>query len=748
MDAHSKLRTYLTDPYKLQGANFIACFLVLIMLYSIGLLGDPRGKIRPVLSDFPFSVDTFNSLSALKMQFVTHAHKDHLQDIQKYPSVKSIWCTPRTKGLITSKYPKLLIQNLTFVTIEVGDDMELTHAPSWRVCILDSNHCPGSVMYLFYGPPGCTILHTGDCRFTPELLKGVESELDRVGRKSIDLLYLDCTFADKALVFPPLQVSLHAVVDLIQSELERGQVEHFYIACEMLGTEEVIEALHSSLGLPLHLSTPLQAASGDVTCRAGAPVSNIAASVSRTFKTRELQVERYNELLSLLPKGMLITDDGRSRDCADRSISTPLHLIGGDSMVDFTIHLNKVHPKGSFMVIKPSAQKIVLAQARGCVSARHGCHVDPAISQPAAPHTSSCVLQQGDTVGLWHVLYSRHSSQEELRVAMSTLRPRAMLPFSGNAPAELLALALSPEPSFVLDAIQSTLTGIEGICMNIKEMVNKRDGVAESHHRKRISLEIQCSEARNTQNSCTVLGQSDTSVKEDGLHYGAQSIVPLPKYERGGKKRCFWSLSSILQQDEMNVPALACSGQHAAVPDNETELCLSSAGQSSAGYLMQNAPDSAMVSIQPDGEEGKRVLFHHSALQVDRESDCVSKVEILHHCSESCDLSTGKENISDESSGADLACTVPYLEGNPHILEGKAPIQSSGAVEADVEASSTDMPCTRADPHTVDQNDMQRVYMMKHSLGADSNVQVYVSAILNSSSDKMAKIQKLLQKLS
>jgi hypothetical protein len=77
------------------------------------------------------------------------------------------------QSLFTFKYTKMLHQGITFVTIEVGEDLELPYSPGWRVIELDSNHCRGSVMQLFYGVPGCTILHTSDCRFTSELLKEV-----------------------------------------------------------------------------------------------------------------------------------------------------------------------------------------------------------------------------------------------------------------------------------------------------------------------------------------------------------------------------------------------------------------------------------------------------------------------------------------------------------------------------------------------------------------------------------------------
>ncbi len=70
------------------------------------------------------------------------------------------------------KYPELQRHRERFHTFCIGDDFELPGG-AWQVSVLDANHCPGAAMLLFYGPPGCTILHTGDCRLTADVLEQV-----------------------------------------------------------------------------------------------------------------------------------------------------------------------------------------------------------------------------------------------------------------------------------------------------------------------------------------------------------------------------------------------------------------------------------------------------------------------------------------------------------------------------------------------------------------------------------------------
>ncbi len=72
------------------------------MSKSFRLLGNSKGNGQPVLEDFPFSVDTFLPSTAHKLQFVSHAHKDHLINIQQHLSNRAIWCTDLTKVWLSS----------------------------------------------------------------------------------------------------------------------------------------------------------------------------------------------------------------------------------------------------------------------------------------------------------------------------------------------------------------------------------------------------------------------------------------------------------------------------------------------------------------------------------------------------------------------------------------------------------------------------------------------------------------------
>ncbi|XP_058394828.1 5' exonuclease Apollo isoform X2 [Diceros bicornis minor] len=102
------------------------------------------------------------------------------------------------------------------------------------VTLIDANHCPGSVMFLFEGYFG-TILYTGDFRYTPSMLK--EPAL-RLG-KQIHTLYLDNTNCNPALVLPSQQEAARQIVKLIRKHPQHN----IKIGLYSLGKESLLEQL-------------------------------------------------------------------------------------------------------------------------------------------------------------------------------------------------------------------------------------------------------------------------------------------------------------------------------------------------------------------------------------------------------------------------------------------------------------------------------------------------------------------------
>ena len=74
-----------------------------------------------------------------------------------------------------------------------------------EVTLVDANHCPGAVQFLFRLPSGERYVHCGDMRFSPKLL---DSPL-LAAYRNCTAVYLDTTYCNPRFTFPP-QASPHS----------------------------------------------------------------------------------------------------------------------------------------------------------------------------------------------------------------------------------------------------------------------------------------------------------------------------------------------------------------------------------------------------------------------------------------------------------------------------------------------------------------------------------------------------------
>lgn len=89
------------------------------------------------------------------------------------------------------------------------------------VTLLDANHCPGAVMFLFQVGKR-QILHVGDFRWNREVMLGQGSPLkDFVSERTVlDDLFLDTTYCDPKYALPSQVETIEAIQSLFQKELD------------------------------------------------------------------------------------------------------------------------------------------------------------------------------------------------------------------------------------------------------------------------------------------------------------------------------------------------------------------------------------------------------------------------------------------------------------------------------------------------------------------------------------------------
>lgn len=399
----------------------------------------------------PFSVDTWTPSSKRKRHhFLTHAHKDHAQGISAHASFP-IYSTLFTRTLIRRYYPQVDVS--IFVGIEIGQSLAVEDPyGDFTVTAVDANHCPGAVMFLFEGNFG-NILHTGDCRLTPECLQNLpEKYIGKKGKEPrcpLDYIFLDCTFGQFRSKMPSRHTAVQQVINCIWKHPNAHTV---YLTCDLLGQEEILVQVSQTFGGKIYVDK----------------IKN-----SECLKALELTVP---EILSQDPSSRFQLFDGFHRlyERAEEKISEA--------------RTNFQHEP---LIIRPSAQWYACNEGVSDTESHEKVRFDQAVR---------------DLYGVWHVCYTIHSSRDELEWALELLAPKWVVSTTPNCRAmELDYVKKHCQRAFddslwkLLDfSAVASLDPYEAAsfgCSNLMERIPERcvesqsePVVISTHQRKRLSM--------------------------------------------------------------------------------------------------------------------------------------------------------------------------------------------------------------------------------------------------------------------
>ncbi|CDJ61766.1 DNA cross-link repair protein, putative [Eimeria maxima] len=132
------------------------------------------------------------------------------------------------------------------------------------VTLIDANHCPGAVMFLFEGPGVGRSLHCGDFRYCPTMLQTLNPKPSPSSdpqtlnpnsppqqQQQIDKIYLDTTYAEVKTSFPPQQDVLSAALQIATQEAGGSTNVRFLVGTYTIGKERI--ALHVARGCQLKI---------------------------------------------------------------------------------------------------------------------------------------------------------------------------------------------------------------------------------------------------------------------------------------------------------------------------------------------------------------------------------------------------------------------------------------------------------------------------------------------------------------
>ncbi|KAJ5106374.1 hypothetical protein N7456_003049 [Penicillium angulare] len=206
--------------------------------------------------------------------FLSHVHSDHLQGLESFRA-PFIYCSPTTRELLLriEKYPhrmnfqkgilesrrlhyKHLGKILRPIPLNTPTDIELTPKKHVRVTLFDANHCAGAVMFLIEGS-GNAVLYTGDIRaekwWTNALIRHPLLIPFTLGRKRLDKVYLDTTFATKSNPLREFPSKAEGLSELLTKVEAYPEETIFYFRAWTFGYEDVWLALSAALNAKIHL---------------------------------------------------------------------------------------------------------------------------------------------------------------------------------------------------------------------------------------------------------------------------------------------------------------------------------------------------------------------------------------------------------------------------------------------------------------------------------------------------------------
>ena len=189
-----------------------------------------------VISGTPIAVDFWKLRQCphSRIFFLSHMHADHTAGLKSSWNTHTIYCSELTKKLVTAKrgVNSDLVTGLPLDEHIIISLDEQGHE-TMSVTLIDANHCPGSVMFIFEGYFG-KILYTGDFRHCERI-----ATHSAINRRVFDVLYLDNTYCDPNCIFPSRTEATNEILEIIRRHSEHMVV----IGLHNLGKEMLLHTI-------------------------------------------------------------------------------------------------------------------------------------------------------------------------------------------------------------------------------------------------------------------------------------------------------------------------------------------------------------------------------------------------------------------------------------------------------------------------------------------------------------------------
>ncbi|CAJ0601458.1 unnamed protein product [Cylicocyclus nassatus] len=256
------------------------------------------------------AVDRFYINDKCEYHFLTHAHVLINKKFIDW-GAKPIYCSQLTARLLPLVLPGKASLSKIIRPLEVGKVHSID--PTLHVTLLDANHCPGSVMFLFEGSfvPGGSALVTGHFRADSQFMALFDNDpaFTRLSQTFLSTVYLDATCFDESLgSLPERKDSEKMLVD----ELRKNQGRTIIIPIPKVGMEDILAGISQKLAESVLVSSQTLSVSKLCGVKGGKLVAN---GNDANFRIRTLSVTNmwsrcFNaaNALKKAPKPAMIVD--------------------------------------------------------------------------------------------------------------------------------------------------------------------------------------------------------------------------------------------------------------------------------------------------------------------------------------------------------------------------------------------------------------------------------------------------------
>eukprot|EP00191_Tetraselmis_sp_GSL018_P013531 CAMPEP_0177586320 /NCGR_PEP_ID=MMETSP0419_2-20121207/5006_1 /TAXON_ID=582737 /ORGANISM="Tetraselmis sp., Strain GSL018" /LENGTH=1454 /DNA_ID=CAMNT_0019076197 /DNA_START=342 /DNA_END=4706 /DNA_ORIENTATION=+ len=197
-----------------------------------------------------FVVDGFKHAGApgIRAFFLSHAHADHYTGITDRWEAGPIYCSEVTGRLVRHL---LGVEERFIAPLPIGAPQTIQGV---EVTLVDANHCPGAVQFLFRLPDGRRYVHCGDMRFS----KAMKEDPEIRKFQGCDAVFLDTTYCNPKHTFPSQGESVEFVAAAVEAYLREeaggGPSCLFVVSTYTIGKERILAAVARRCGLKFECS--------------------------------------------------------------------------------------------------------------------------------------------------------------------------------------------------------------------------------------------------------------------------------------------------------------------------------------------------------------------------------------------------------------------------------------------------------------------------------------------------------------